>query len=56
MVLGPIFESSFEESAYGHHLGRSAQEVVQKIHRSLWKARRGALRAPEPCDTGADAG
>jgi len=35
LVLEPIFEADFEESAYGYRPGRSAQQAVQEVHRSL---------------------
>ena len=36
LVLEPIFEADFEDSAYGYRPGRSAQEAVQKVHKLLW--------------------
>jgi len=35
LVLEPIFEADFEDSAYGYRPGRSAQGAVQKVHESL---------------------
>jgi RNA-directed DNA polymerase len=35
LVLEPIFEADFEDSAYGYRPQRSAQEAVQKVHRLL---------------------
>ncbi len=35
LLLEPIFEADFEESAYGYRPGRSAQQAVQEVHRSL---------------------
>ena len=36
LVLEPIFEAGFADSAYGYRPGRSAQEAVQKVHKLLW--------------------
>ena len=35
LVLEPIFESEFEDSAYGYRPGRSAREAIEEVHRSL---------------------
>jgi RNA-directed DNA polymerase len=35
LVLEPIFEADFEDSAYGYRPGRSAQGAVQEVHRLL---------------------
>lgn len=35
IVLEPIFEADFEDSAYGYRPERSAQQAVQRVHRSL---------------------
>jgi RNA-directed DNA polymerase len=35
LVLEPIFEADFDDSAYGYRPGRSAQEAVQKVHELL---------------------
>jgi RNA-directed DNA polymerase len=35
LVLEPIFEADFEDSAYGYRLGRSAREAIKQVHRSL---------------------
>ena len=35
LVLEPIFEADFEASAYGYRPGRSAQDAVREVHRSL---------------------
>jgi len=35
LVLEPIFEADFEESAYGYRPGRSAQGAVREVHRAL---------------------
>ncbi len=35
LVLEPIFEADFEDSAYGYRPGRSAQDAVRKVHKSL---------------------
>ena len=37
LVLEPIFEADFEDSAYGYRPKRSAQEAVQDVHRTLCK-------------------
>ena len=35
VVMEPIFEADFEDSAYGYRPRRSAQEAVQEVHRGL---------------------
>jgi RNA-directed DNA polymerase len=35
LVLEPIFEADFEESAYGYRPNRNAQQAVQEVHRAL---------------------
>jgi len=35
LVLEPIFEADFEDSAYGYRPGRSARGAVQAVHRAL---------------------
>ena len=35
LVLEPIFEADFEDSAYGYRPGRSARDAVQAVHRAL---------------------
>lgn len=35
LVLEPIFEADFEDSAYGYRPGRSAREAIEQVHRSL---------------------
>ena len=35
LVLEPIFEADFEDSAYGYRPGRSAQDAVAKVHEAL---------------------
>lgn len=35
LLLQPIFEADFEDSAYGYRPGRSARQAVQEVHRSL---------------------
>jgi RNA-directed DNA polymerase len=35
LVLEPIFEADFEESAYGYRPQRSAQDAVRKVHQAL---------------------
>ena len=35
LVLEPIFEADFEDSAYGYRPGRSAQDAVRRVHESL---------------------
>ena len=35
LILEPIFEADFEDSAYGYRPKRSAQEAVQEVHRTL---------------------
>jgi RNA-directed DNA polymerase len=35
LVLEPIFEADFDDSAYGYRPGRSAQEAVQRVHKLL---------------------
>ncbi len=35
LILEPIFETDFDEAAYGYRPGRSALQAVQKVHRSL---------------------
>jgi len=37
LVLEPIFEADFEDSAYGYRPKRSAQVAVQEVHRTLCK-------------------
>ena len=37
LVLEPIFEADFEDSAYGYRPRRSAQDAVQEVHRRLCK-------------------
>lgn len=35
LVLEPIFEADFDDSAFGYRPGRSAQQAVQAVHRAL---------------------
>ena len=35
LVLEPIFEADFDESAYGYRPGRTAQDAMQRVHESL---------------------
>ena len=35
LILEPIFEADFEDSAYGYRPGRSAVQAVQEVHRGL---------------------
>ncbi len=35
LVLEPIFEADFEDSAYGYRPGRSAQQAVKAVHTAL---------------------
>src|SRR6266702_4616882 len=35
LVLEPIFEADFEDSAYGYRPKRSAQDAVQEVHEAL---------------------
>ena len=35
LVLEPIFEADFDESAYGYRPGRTAQDAIQRVHESL---------------------
>ncbi len=35
LVLAPIFEADFEESAYGYRPKRSAQDAVREVHRAV---------------------
>ncbi len=37
LVLEPIFEADFDDSAYGYRPGRSAQEAIQEVHATLCK-------------------
>ena len=37
LVLEPIFEADFDDSAYGYRPERSAQEAVQEVHAALCK-------------------
>ena len=37
LVLEPIFEADFEDSAYGYRPKRSAKEAVQEVHQTLCK-------------------
>lgn len=39
LVLGPIFEAGFDEAAYGYRPGRSAMDVVRKVHGALLQGR-----------------
>ena len=45
LVLEPIFEADFEDSAYGYRPQRSAQEAVQKVHRLLCEGYREVVDA-----------
>ncbi len=45
LVLEPIFEAGFEDSAYGYRPQRSAQEAVQKVHRLLCEGYREVVDA-----------
>ncbi len=40
LVLEPIFEADFEDSAYGYRTQRSAQDAVQAVHTALCEGRR----------------
>ena len=35
LVLEPIFEADFDDSAYGYRPKRSAQDAVKEVHRAL---------------------
>jgi RNA-directed DNA polymerase len=35
LLLSPIFEADFEESAYGYRPGRSAQDAIGEVHRGI---------------------
>lgn len=35
IVLEPVFEADFEESAYGYRPGRSAADAIKEVHRKL---------------------
>ncbi len=35
LMLEPIFEADFEQSAYGYRPGRSAEEAIREVHRGL---------------------
>lgn len=35
LILEPIFEADFDESAYGYRPGRSAVQAVEKVHKAL---------------------
>jgi len=37
MVLEPIFEADFEDSAYGYRPRRSAIDAVKEVHRQLFR-------------------
>lgn len=39
LVLEPIFEADFDESAHGYRPGRSAQQAVRKVHEALREGR-----------------
>ena len=40
LVLEPIFEADFEESAYGYRPGRSAGDAIKAVHRLVCRATR----------------
>jgi RNA-directed DNA polymerase len=35
LVLEPIFEADFEESAYGYRPGRNGTDAIKEVHRLL---------------------
>src|SRR4051794_41489299 len=35
LVLGPIFEADFEDSAYGYRPGRSGTDATKDVHRHI---------------------
>jgi RNA-directed DNA polymerase len=35
LVLGPIFEADFEDSAYGYRPGRSGADAIKDVHRHI---------------------
>jgi RNA-directed DNA polymerase len=35
LILEPIFEADFDDSAYGYRPGRTAQDAMRKVHQSL---------------------
>src|SRR6187455_2744084 len=35
IVLGPIFEADFEDSAYGYRPGRSGADAIKDVHRHI---------------------
>ena len=37
LVLEPIFEAEFDDTAYGYRPGRSAEQAVRKVHEALWQ-------------------
>lgn len=39
LILEPIFEADFEDSAYGYRPGRSAGDAVEKVHQELINGR-----------------
>jgi RNA-directed DNA polymerase len=36
LVLEPVFEAEFADTAYGYRPGRSAEQAVRKVHEALW--------------------
>ncbi|MBI4806068.1 MAG: group II intron reverse transcriptase/maturase [Desulfovibrio sp.] len=45
LVLEPIFEADFEDSANGYRPGRSALDAVEKVHGALWNGHRQVVDA-----------
>lgn len=45
LVLEPIFEADLDESAYGYRPGRTAQQAVQAVHRSICEGYRDVVDA-----------
>jgi len=35
LIIEPVFEADFTENAYGYRPGRSAQDAIRKVHKSL---------------------
>ena len=37
LVMEPIFEAQFDDSAYGYRPRRSAEQAIQRVHKAIWE-------------------
>src|SRR4051795_5073438 len=49
LVLGPIFEADFEDSAYGYRPGRSGTDAIKDVHRHICQGYTDVVDADLSC-------